>query len=93
MEYMKRANLQNLDRSEITAIDRRSSAKPKKTVHSIQIIRKSPAGIIFQTDWKFLVPACRRRFYFCDREMMVEESGKIPGRDIYQFTGIFIRKH
>jgi hypothetical protein len=89
---MKKVTEQILSRSEITAIDRRQSTSPKRSKHKVQVIRRLAEGIIFQSDWQFPVPACRRRFFLSKREIMVEESGKIPGRDIYQFTGIFLRK-
>jgi hypothetical protein len=89
---MIRTTNQVIGSGEICAIDRRRSARPRRSIHNVQIVRKLMNGIVFQVGWQFPVPASRRRFYLSKKEMMVEEIGKIPGKDIFQFAGIFLKK-
>jgi hypothetical protein len=75
---------------EIYVTDRRRSANCIKSRNKVWLVRKTGHGIIFQADWRFPVPACRRRYHFLNRELSVEECGKIPNRDIFEFSGIFL---
>jgi hypothetical protein len=75
----------------IVVIDRRNSAKPEQSTHEVSIIQDSKKIFVFVADWRFPVPAIRRRYYWGRREFAVEECGRIVGRDLFQFTGILMR--
>jgi hypothetical protein len=75
---------------EITAVDRRNSRKPERSKHHVILVRQTEDSIVFLADWQFPVPACRRRYFMATRELAIEECGKVPGRDDFQFTGVFI---
>jgi hypothetical protein len=75
---------------EVIAIDRRNSKMTVKSKHNVRLIRVVQNGIVFCAGLQFPVPACRRRYYMNGRELAVEECGKVPGRDLFQFAGMLV---
>jgi len=74
--------------AEIFVVDRRNTAKVERSMHKILLVQKATNFIVFMADWQFPVPATRRRYFWGKRELTVEECGKVPGRNLFQFTGI-----
>jgi hypothetical protein len=77
--------------SRIVVIDRRNSATPEKSTHEVSIVQDSTKIIVFVADWRFPVPAIRRRYFLGRREFAVEECGRVLNKDLFQFTGILVR--
>jgi PP-loop superfamily ATP-utilizing enzyme len=50
----------------------------------------SPERIVFQAKWDFPPPACKRRYFLNGREIAVEELGKIPRRNLFRYSGLFM---
>lgn len=79
-------------RLEITAVDRRDPRRLVISKHQVARVLETEDSIFFLADWRFPVPASRRRFFVEMRELAVEECGKVPGKNMFQFSGIFIRR-
>lgn len=76
---------------QITAIDRRNVVRTEKSVHQVQLINESLEKIEFLADWRFPVPASKRRYFLLRKEIAVEECGKISRRNIFKFIGTFTK--
>lgn len=74
----------------IFVVDRRNTAKVERSMHEVFLVKKSKNFIVFMAGWKFPVPATRRKYFLRERELTVEECGKVPGRNLFQFTGIHL---
>lgn len=85
---MKRRNTRN-EYVTITVVDRRDNGRMRESKHNVAIIRRTKDLMVFQDNWLFPVPASRRRFYLGNRELSVEESGKVPDRNLFEFLGVF----
>jgi len=86
---VKRNSDKSSSRVEIIVVDRRNTEKKETSGHSVYLISKTKESIIFKADWQFPVPASKRRFFLGKRELAVEEYGKVPGRNLFQFSGKF----
>ena len=76
---------------EIVIFDRRNSSKLEVIKQRIQLVQKSSRFMTFLANWRFPVPATKRRYFMGKREFVVEECGKVPRRNIFRFAGTFLR--
>jgi hypothetical protein len=90
VQYMNKTLHRRKLLKEITVIDRRNSKKPERSKHHVILVRQLEDSFAFLADWQFPVPACKRRYFLLARELAIEECGKVPGQNIFQFTGVFI---
>lgn len=76
---------------DVVVIDRRNPARRERSAYKVSLIEESKNGIVFLANWRFPVPAVRRRYFLQNRELAVEECGMLPKRDVFQFSGVFLR--
>ena len=76
----------------ITVVDRRNSRDTRRSKHRVMLVRETRDTVVFLADWKFPVPASRRRYFSGARELAVEECGKVTRQNIFQFAGLFVRQ-
>ena len=76
---------------EIIVLDRRNSAFPVRSKHRVTLVQEKENVIVFRATWKFPVPAIRRRYFIGRRRLTVEEQGKVPRENCFQFAGVFLR--
>jgi hypothetical protein len=89
---MNRVSDQRSLTAEIVAIDRRNPKKSNTSKHKIILVSKAKESIVFLADSQFPVPACKRRYFLGKRELVLEESGTVPDRNLFQFSGVFIKR-
>jgi len=71
---------------EITVIDRRDTFRINRVTLRVEIVRKTGSSFVFSADWRFPVPASKRRYFSGAFEFSIEELGKIPKRNAFLFA-------
>jgi hypothetical protein len=76
----------------ITVIDRRDAFRIKRTTLRVEIVKKTDSSFVFGSDWRFPVPASKRRYFIGALEIAIEELGKMPRRNTFLFSAAIITK-
>jgi len=75
--------------ADVTVIDRRRFSRTERKTMRLDVARVFVGGFVFCADWRFPVPACRRSYFAGRRRLIVEELGKVPGRSVFHFSGVY----
>ncbi len=86
---MKRFVKKNGKPGKILVVDRRNVGNPTQLAFEIAMIEESKEQMLFLATWDFPTPAVRRRYYFRDQELTIEELGKERHENRYLFSGRF----
>jgi hypothetical protein len=74
----------------MAVVDRRNHLKPQRSKFDVVETETMENGFKFLAGWQLPTPASRRYYYYGSREVTVEEIGKVPGKNLFLFSGSFV---
>jgi len=75
----------------LTIVDRRDVGNVRKALRTVALVEIKSRRMIFEDDWRFPVPAVRRRYYDGEQELTVEEIGMVPGTNKFRFAASYVQ--
>jgi hypothetical protein len=75
----------------IKTVDTRNNSKASVLHNKVKILGDFEEGFFFSANWRFPVPAFRRKYFFQGRQVAIEECGAIQRR-LFKFSAHFLKR-